>query len=289
METLDLRELEKLNNLHIQINRSLSQGEGGRRSAEKGRSAEFSGYREYIPGDDMRYVDWNAYARFDKLFIKEYMEEREGRVSIFLDTSKSMDFGQKLKSTLMAELCQAIAYIAGTGRDSVYVTDLAEPGATLRVPKGRQGVPVLAGWLKRKPVAGRIDLATSLRYAIKGRGGVAYVISDLMDENFLANQDEIQKLFLYHSMKVTFLHVLSKEELEIDDIGAYQLIDSEDDTKDVRLTLDRRTVGNYQKALEDYKNRIKANAAAAGAAYVLCSTGDPLQKIIFEDMRALFI
>ena len=78
MQTIDLRELEKLNMLKLSIKRSLSQGEGLRRSSAKGRSAEFSGYREYIPGDDMRYVDWNAFARLDKLYIKEFMEEKRG-------------------------------------------------------------------------------------------------------------------------------------------------------------------------------------------------------------------
>ena len=124
MQTIDLRELEKLNMLKLSIKRSLSQGEGLRRSSAKGRSAEFSGYREYIPGDDMRYVDWNAFARLDKLYIKEFMEEKEGRVNIYLDTSRSMEFGEKLKSTLMSELTESISYIASSGRDSVFITDL---------------------------------------------------------------------------------------------------------------------------------------------------------------------
>ena len=75
----------------------------------------------------MRYVDWNAYARLDKLFIKEYMEEKEGRVNIYLDTSRSMEFGRRLKSTAMAELTEAISFIAANGRDAVYVTDLQKP------------------------------------------------------------------------------------------------------------------------------------------------------------------
>ena len=120
MQTIDLHELERLRGLKLNIRRTLSYNEGARRSSSKGRSAEFSGYREYIPGDDMRYVDWNAYARLDKLYIKEYMEEREGRVNIYLDTSRSMEFGEKLKSTLMAELTEAISYVALSGRDSVW-------------------------------------------------------------------------------------------------------------------------------------------------------------------------
>ena len=284
MQTIDLRELEKLNTLRLNIKRSMSQGEGLRRSSAKGRSAEFSGYREYVPGDDMRYVDWNAFARFDKLYIKEFMEEKEGRVSIYLDTSKSMDFGEKLKSTLMAELTEAISYIAVSGRDSVYVTDLANPANTLRIPNGNQGIAVLKKWLTDINTSGKINLKDSLKRAVRGRGGMA-----LMDESFLEDEEDILKLFSFHNMKLSFLHVMSREELEIEDDGAYQLIDSEEETKEIRLTLDRKTIADYKKALDEYIRKVMDRAQIAGANYILCSTGESLQKIIFEKMKILFM
>lgn len=289
MQTIDLRELEKLNTLRLNIKRSMSQGEGLRRSSAKGRSAEFSGYREYVPGDDMRYVDWNAFARFDKLYIKEFMEEKEGRVSIYLDTSKSMDFGEKLKSTLMAELTEAISYIAVSGRDSVYVTDLANPANTLRIPNGNQGIVVLKKWLTDINTSGKINLKDSLKRAVRGRGGMAFLISDLMDESFLEDEEDILKLFSFHNMKLSFLHVMSREELEIEDDGAYQLIDSEEETKEIRLTLDRKTIADYKKALDEYIRKVTDRAQIAGANYILCSTGESLQKIIFEKMKILFM
>lgn len=288
MKTIDLRELEKLNMLRIRISRSLSQSEGDRRSSAKGRSAEFSGYREYIPGDDMRYVDWNAYARFDKLYIKEYMEEREGRVNIYLDTSQSMNYGEKLKSTLMAELTEVISYIAAAGRDSVYITDLSSE-VTYHIPNGSSAVPTLRKILEQIEPQGSIDLSEALRKCIQGRGGVAYIMSDLMDEHLLENLESILRMFAYSNISVTFLHILSREELEVDEAGAYQLIDSEDDSREVKLTIDRQTVDGYKRALNDYISSIRAKTDAHGAGYILCSTGDSLQKIIFEDMRRLFI
>jgi len=292
METIDLRELEKLNMLKLSIRRSLSQGEGLRRSSAKGRSAEFSGYREYIPGDDMRYVDWNAFARLDKLYIKEFMEEKEGRVSIFLDTSRSMEYGEKLKSTLMSELTEAISYIASSGRDSVFITDLANPTYTFKVPSGKQGVGVLKKWLGSihpGEAAKSISLMDSLKKAIRGRGGVAFVISDFMDEGFLDAENDILKLFGYHGMEVTFLHVLSIEELEIDDDGAFQLIDSEEETKEIRLNLDKFSIRDYKNALNNYMRSIEEKARAMGGRYILCSTGESVHKLLFESMRDLFI
>ena len=289
METLNLKELEQLNTLRLNIRRSMSQGEGLRRSSAKGRSAEFSGYREYVPGDDTRYVDWNAYARFDKLYIKEFMEEKEGRVSIYLDTSKSMDFGEKKKSTLMAELAEIISFSATSGRDSVYVTDLAFPTNTFKVPVGSLGVATLKTWLEKTEVNGKIDLMSSLKKAVKGRGGVAIVISDFMDEGFLANETDILRLFDYHGMKTTLIHVLSREEMEIEDDGSFQYIDSEDDDREVRITLDKYSIRDYKKALEDYSKNIYTKAKAAGGNYILCSTADPIKKLIYENLRFLFL
>ncbi len=289
MKTIDLRELEKLNMLKLNIRRSMSQSEGLRRSSAKGRSAEFSGYREYIPGDDMRYVDWNAYARLDKLYIKEFMEEKEGRVNIFLDTSQSMEFGEKLKSTLMAELAESISYIAGLGRDSVFVSDLGNPANTLKVPTGTNGVAVLKKWLEGIQPQGRIDIMKSLRSAIKGNGGVAFILSDFMDEGFLGAEEEVLKLFAYHNMKVTLLQILSREELEIEEDGAFQFIDSEDEMKNVKLTLDKYSIRDYKRSLDNYMRQINEKAKSVGADYILCSTGDSLNKMIFEDMKLLFL
>ena len=188
MQTIEIQELEALRNLKLNIKRTVSYNEGFRRSNAKGRSAEFSGYREYIPGDDMRYVDWNAYARLDKLYIKEYMEEREGRVNIYLDTSRSMQF--------------------------------------------------------------------ALKKSLRTGGGLSFIISDFMDEDFLSQEEEILRLMNYRKMEVRLLQILSKEEMEVERTGSFRFIDSEDETKDVKLTLDRSVIKEYKAALDKYINDI---------------------------------
>ena len=287
MQTLDLRELEGLGRLQFNIKRSQSMGEGVRRSARKGRSAEFSGYREYMPGDDTRYVDWNAYARFDKLYIKEYMEEREGRIDVFLDTSRSMEFGSKLKSTLMAELTEVISYIGVNGKDSVYVSDMANPVNPFRVPSSLNGSAQLAKWLQKIECKGSVDINTSVRKMTRGRGGLTFIISDFMDEKFIEGLEDTLRLLNSRNITPVLLQILSEEEMNIDDIGAYQFIDSEDESKDVRLTLDRQTIRDYKSALQDYTRNIEKISKSGGAGYILCSTADSLQKIVYEKMDVL--
>ena len=288
MQTMDIRGLERYRRLHLNIRRSLSQGEGTRRSSSKGRSAEFSGYREYIPGDDMRYVDWNAYARLDKLYIKEFMEEREGRVNIYLDTSRSMEFGEKLKSTLMAELTAIISFIAISGRDAVYVTNLADISKTIKVQPGKNGMVILDRWLRDQKPSVRINIGESLKKAHRTRGGMTFIMSDFMDEEFASVEADVLKYFRFFGTEVMLIHILSKEELEIDMNGAYRFVDSEDESKDVRLSLDRRTIGEYNEALSNYIKLLKVNAAKAGASYVLCNTNENVETIVYEKLKMVF-
>ena len=288
MQTMDIRGLERYRRLYLNIRRSLSQGEGTRRSSSKGRSAEFSGYREYIPGDDMRYVDWNAYARLDKLYIKEFMEEREGRVNIYLDTSRSMEFGEKLKSTLMAELTAIISFIAISGRDAVYVTNLSDISKTIKVQPGKNGMVMLDKWLQNQQPSNRIDIGGSLKKAHRTRGGMTFIMSDFMDEEFASVETDILKYFRFFGTEVMLIHILSKEEMEIDMNGAYRFVDSEDENKDVRLSLDRRTIGEYNEALSNYIKLLKVNAAKAGASYVLCNTNENVETIVYEKLKIVF-
>ena len=289
MESIDIRSLERLRNLHLNIKRSFSVNEGKRRTSRKGRSAEFSGYREYIPGDDMRYVDWNAYARLDKMYIKEYMEEREGRVNILLDTSKSMDFGEHLKSTLMSELTLALSYIASNGKDAVYVTDLGNVSNTFRVPSGNNGLLMLKKWLENVQVKGSVNISDSIKRINIGRGGSVFILSDFMDENFADRERDIIKYLQYKNMEVSFVHILSEEEVNIDLTGAYDFYDSENEGANVRVTLDTQTISQYEKALDNYIKKIKTNALSSGATYYLCTTKDTFDKVIFETMRTIFI
>lgn len=93
---LDAGIYEQLSRLVIAMKQKSSQNmAGNRRSVQKGTSAEFSDFREYMPGDDLRRLDWNVYARSERMYIREYFEEKEAVVSVILDTSASMHYGKK--------------------------------------------------------------------------------------------------------------------------------------------------------------------------------------------------
>jgi len=120
-----LRQLEQFQLLAARRAKSSARGE--RRSKARGQSVEFADHRNYVPGDDFRYLDWNLYGRLDRLFLKLYEEERELPVRIFLDASESMNFGEVLahghpsKFDFARQVAAAIGYIALCGFDRVSV------------------------------------------------------------------------------------------------------------------------------------------------------------------------
>src|SRR6201993_4210332 len=114
-----LRRLEQFQLLAARRAKSTTRGE--RRSQARGQSVEFADHRNYVAGDDFRYLDWNLYGRLDRLFLKLYEEERELPVRIFLDASESMTFGEPRKFDFARQVAAAIGYVALCGFDRVSV------------------------------------------------------------------------------------------------------------------------------------------------------------------------
>src|SRR5712672_273606 len=122
-----LRRLEQFQLLAAR--RAKSSAKGERRSKARGQSVEFADHRNYVPGDDFRYLDWNLYGRLEKLFLKLYEEERELPVRIFLDASESMTFGEPRKFDFARQVAAAIGYVALCGFDRVSVIPFPGPNA----------------------------------------------------------------------------------------------------------------------------------------------------------------
>src|ERR1041385_5551578 len=114
-----LRRLEQFQLLARRRAKSSLKGE--RRSRARGQSVEFADHRNYVAGDDFRYLDWNLYGRLDRLFLKLYEEERELPVRIFLDASESMAFGEPRTFDFARQIAAAVGYVALCGFDRVSV------------------------------------------------------------------------------------------------------------------------------------------------------------------------
>ncbi|WP_032121366.1 DUF58 domain-containing protein [Clostridium amazonitimonense] len=273
---------KRLYNININLNMRLSLGnQGGRKSHAKGISLEFSDFREYVPGDDIRRIDWNAYARSERLFIKLFMEEREAVFNFFIDGSKSMDFGEYKKSHQALRVAGALSYIVLNNLDRVGVNILNSEG--LENIKSGSGKIIFQSILKELSeidFQGKNSIYSSIKRFNPKRKGVSILVSDFFHGEPL---EESIKYLVYKKQKVILIHVLSKEELEPELNGNLNLIDSESG-EDIRVSVNPSVLAMYEKGLLNFKKHMESLASKYGALYVPISSEDSLEKIIFQDL-----
>lgn len=265
---------DKLNTLKMSMNMRLDQGMSGiRKSSAKGSSVEFSDFREYMLGDDIRRIDWNAYGRTDKLYIKQFMEEKEGVFQIFIDTSKSMEFGECPKSTMALQVAGALSYIILNNLDRVYINEMKENSITQG--KGVTGASAFSHVLQD---LNRItfDGGTTLNKTILSRpvrtGGASIIISDFLDENGI---EEAMKYLAYKKQTVVLIQILSKEETQIDYEGTVNILDMEKAQR-VKITMSNATIARYKEALEKMQDNLQNLAHKYGAHYIFMQSDESL-------------
>ena len=255
---------------------------GNRRSKNLGSSCEFADYRDYMPGDDVTKIDWNAYARFDKLYEKLYFDERQMHTRIYLDVSRSMDHGGDDKAVFAIKLAAAFAYLSVCEMDKVSI--YAIRGATLEeVVVGMVGKDSYLNCINRLNAL-EFDSDSKISEAIVpssvGRGdGYSIIISDfLTEENFEAAIDR----FAEQKRDILCVQVLSREELNPQMRGKMHLFDSEDQSKFFRKKIDQDVVRAYKDALKYVTDRIRLYCESRGGQYLLAPSYMDLPELFFD-------
>ena len=282
-----LRRLEQFELLAARKSRSASKGE--RRSRARGQSVEFADYRNYVAGDDFRYLDWNLYGRLERLFLKLYEEERELPVRIFLDASESMTFGTPRKFDFARQLAGAIGYVALCGFDRVSV--VAFPGreenfaameGLRRVRGKRSALSFFRSLLALKP-GGQALLNDALRRgALEARQtGVAVVVSDFLDP---AGYETGLGALLGRGFQVTALQILAPEELAPTTFGDLKLVDAESGLIE-EVTFGRYRLAAYQKTVRNFCQRMREYCQSRGIHYFLAPSDSSLENLLLKQLR----
>src|SRR3954471_21031360 len=181
---LEAEVLQRLDSLALLTRRPMASGRPGRRrSPLAGSSMEFADYRRYAPGDDFRRIDWRAYARLERLFLRVFEAEENITVTILIDCSTSMYHGPPAKSELAIALAAALAYIAHKCEDSIIIGALTDRLESFRrVGSGKNAIWAISEFLSQLPHAGSTNLNKAL-YDI-GRvvnaSGLTIIISDFL-------------------------------------------------------------------------------------------------------------
>jgi len=308
-----LRQLEQFQLLAAR--RAKSSAKGERRSRARGQSVEFADHRNYVPGDDFRYLDWNLYGRLDRLFLKLYEEERELPVRIFLDASESMNFGEPRKFDFARRVAAAIGYVALCGFDRVSVNifpggergprSVEQPSAgsttalrsaprspgleqtalanSLSRVRGKKSSLQFMQNLARLQAGGAANFNESVRRgALEARqAGLAVVLSDFLDP---AGYESGLTTLIGRGFQVDVVQILAPEELEPKTFGDLRLVDAE--TGDEReVTFGKFRLKHYQQTVQNFCGRLREYCTMRGINYFLAASNTDLSDLLLKQLR----
>lgn len=280
--------LQQVEQLQMLIKNNVSGLFGGNRKTKSfGSSCEFSDYRDYMPGDDITKIDWNAYARFENLYLKLYMDERQMHTRIYVDASRSMAHGKGKKDEQALRLAATLAYLSINEMDKVSIyavrdRQLEEIVANLL---GKDAYTALIGKLNDVEFGGDSYLSDAIVPSKVGYGdGLSVIISD-----FLTDNDYETAIDHLTSKKrdILCIQVLSKEELNPLIRGKMHFFDSESTSKTYRKNINRDIIKAYRQALEYATGRIRDYCAARGADYMLVPAEESVYKIFFDRLVSM--
>ncbi|RIK81598.1 MAG: DUF58 domain-containing protein [Planctomycetota bacterium] len=277
-----LAQLERLELVTRKVFRGRMKGE--RRSKRKGQSVEFADFRNYVPGDDLRQLDWNLYARLDKLIIKLFLEEEDLHFYALLDASTSMDFGEPTKLQYAKQLVAALGFIGLVRADRVRIETLGQSRAERSpVLRGRHSVWRMLSHVESIEPGEATSLADGVKnFCIRNPGkGILVLVSDLMDK---AGYEAALRYLVSHEMDCYVVQVLSQEELEPDVAGELKLVDSED-RDEAEITVSAPLLAKYQRTLGAFTRGAQEFCNRRGMHYMLASNKTPVADLVGQHLR----
>ena len=265
---------------------------GDRRSAKRGSSIEFVGYRNYVQGDDLRHLDWNLYARTEKPYIKQYEDEQDLAVHLLIDQSESMNYPQQPeatdlhKFTYAKRLAAGIATISMTTHDRLRLTSShANQIERFGPARGRNFQVPLYQFLQRLQPQASLDFNQFLTDYAKHepQPGLLFILSDLFHRD--AYRDGLRAL-IGRGYEVAVLHVLAPNELEPSLVGDMRLVDAESlQPQDVSFDQDMRQL--YLRRVQQWQTELSKQFRQQGIHYVLARTDVGFERVILNDLRRL--
>jgi uncharacterized protein (DUF58 family) len=306
---LDPAFLRKLERLRIPARRAFpGTMRGERRSTRRGSSVEFADFRKYEAGDDFRHVDWNIYARLERLMLRQFVEEEDVRIDILIDQSQSMRFGgPRSKFDFARRAAAALTFLGISSLDRVGVAAfdsalrermkaLRGRGHLLNVLRFLDG---LAGNERASAeeqgsdavteqatatggATARTDLSAVLRAYQRAntRPGIVFVISDFLDAGGFRTE---MKLLARRGFDLNLIQVLAADELAPQAVGDLLFVDSESgETREI--TVNERLVAAYKAALNEYTHGLELFCRAQGIGYTLVSADAAFEELLLKNL-----
>ena len=282
---LDPAFMARLDQLDVMSRKMLAgKLKGERRSKRRGQSVEFADYRNYVVGDDLRFIDWNIYARLDKLFLKLFLEEEDLSLYVVLDVSRSCDFGNPNKALYLKQVAAALGYVGLVNYNRVTISAISNNVVADTGPlRGRRRVNHMIDFISRLQPTGESHFAESLkRFALAHRNkGVLVVLSDF----FIKEGFEPGLKYLAGGKYDLFaVQALAPQEIEPELQGDLKLKDIEDeDMAEVSIT--QPLMKQYKANLNAYCLALKDYVTKRGGTYLFTSTAVPFDTLVLNYLR----
>lgn len=276
------KKLKLLQVLSKKVNWGSQKGE--HTSSKRGRSLEFSDFRNYVRGDDIRYIDWNIYGRLDRLFLKLFVDEVELILYILIDTSASMSFGAPRKLHYAKQIAASLSFIALSHCDRVGIGALDQEVRIYQPPvRGCNQIFNCFNFLKKLEPQGKTDLGSALFEfgRKKHKPGMVILISDFLQESPFF---EGLNFLLYQKNQLFMIQVLDPLEVDPDFRGDLKLVDVEtEEFKEVSMS--DRLIQMYKNNLTTHCRKIEEFCSRRGIGFLQTSTAIPFEEIILKYLR----
>jgi len=287
-ELIDSELMAKLDQVDV-MSRKIFAGklQGERRSKRRGVSVEFADYRHYAHGDDLRFVDWNIYARLDKLFLKMFLEEEDLSVLIAIDSSASMNWGNPSKFYFCQRLAMALGYIAlsNHNRVTLYAFD-SEGVRPLSNLRGRRRTREMGEWILGLEPGGAGAFGEAMRTIALGRQGkgLMVILSDFM---FKEGYEKGLRYLAGGGYDTFCLQILSPEEVDPGKhglAGDLRLTDVEDEDL-AEVTVSAHLLRRYKENLDAYCGRIRDFCVRRGMMHLTIDTATDMTDLLLDYLR----
>lgn len=266
---------------------------GERRSTKRGTSIEFADYRNYSPGDDLRRLDWNVYARLERPYIKLLEDEEDLAVHVILDNSASMNFPDEgddnhKKALFSKRLFAGLGYISLITNDRLMLGAVNDHGFSYFGPaRGRSQIVPMLKYAHALESQGVTDLNIVLKdYSMREkRPGLVFIISDMFSPSGFVDG---MNALIGKGHEVIMVHVLSEEEVNPQISGDLRLVDVESGVFQ-EISVDATMLSIYLQRLEAWQTEIRTECTRRGVHYLPVVTNTPWERTLLYDLRKIGI
>ncbi|MEM1058518.1 MAG: DUF58 domain-containing protein [Verrucomicrobiota bacterium] len=281
--------LQRLESLSLAA-RQLVRGrlKADRRSSTRGSSVEFAEYRPFTPGDDFRYIDWNAFARWRQLVLKLYVEEEDLYVHLLLDCTASMDWGEPVRKFDYARQAVAgLAYLALANLDRAAVVALGQPDAQRLPPARGRGrfLPLLAYLRTLLPTHEPRGLEESVRAWLntKPQRGLVVVVSDLFGSDLDDAFNALDRL-RYARHELAVLQLLDPAETAPGEPGEYEFLDTEYGERR-KVIVDRAAAREFDDNFRAYQQKLQSYCKGKQIPVLQARTDGDINELLLKTLR----